>query len=76
MEKGDLKTLEIQPQQNVYMVSGKRKMMKTIHLFLYNNEDGEKKLLMLLKSKNGAKLTIKEEEKQSVFVRYFQNYRS
>ena len=28
LDKGDLKTLEIQPEQNVYLVSGKTKMMK------------------------------------------------
>lgn len=52
LEKGDLKTLEIQPQQNVYMVSGKTKMMKTIHqLFYITTKKNYKKLLMLLKSK-------------------------
>ena len=30
LDKGDLKTLEIQPEQNVYLVSGKTKMMKII----------------------------------------------
>ena len=35
LDKGDLKSLEIQPEQNVYMVSGKTKMMKTIHQQFY-----------------------------------------
>lgn len=37
LEKGDLKTLTIQPEQNVYMVSGelKKVKMKHIHLLFY-----------------------------------------
>ena len=37
LEKGDLKTLTIQPEQNVYMVSGelKKVKMKNIHLQSY-----------------------------------------
>ncbi|MCL7602015.1 ATP-dependent metallopeptidase FtsH/Yme1/Tma family protein, partial [Staphylococcus aureus] len=39
LEKGDLKTLEIQPQQNVYMVSGKTKNDEDYSsTILYNNE--------------------------------------
>ncbi len=55
MEKGDLKTLEIQPQQNVYMVSGKTKNdEKTIHqLFLYSNEKELQKITDAAKKQNG-----------------------
>ena len=35
LDKGDLKSLEIQPEQNVYMVSGKTKMVKIIHQQYY-----------------------------------------
>ena len=35
LNKGDLKTLEIQPEQNVYMVSGKTKKMKITHRQFY-----------------------------------------
>lgn len=52
LEKGDLKTLEIQPQQNVYMVSGKTKNDEDYSsTILYNNEKELQKLLMLLKAK-------------------------
>ena len=43
LEKGDLKTLEIQPQQNVYMVSGKTKNDEDYSsTILYNNEKNYK----------------------------------
>ena len=35
LDKGDLKSLEIQPEQNVYMVSGKTKKVKIIHQQFY-----------------------------------------
>ena len=35
LDKGDLKTLEIQPEQNVYMVSGKTKKVKIILQLFY-----------------------------------------
>ena len=62
LEKGDLKTLEIQPQQNVYMVSGKTKMMKTIHQLFYITTKRITKITDAAKKQNGVKLTIKEEE--------------
>lgn len=69
LEKGDLKTLEIQPQQNVYMVSGKTKNDEDYSsTILYNNEKELQKITDAAKKQNGVKLTIKEEEKQSVFV--------
>src|SRR5699024_2453506 len=49
LDKGELKSLEIQPEQNEYMVSGKTKKDKA-------------------QSQDGLKFTVKEEEKQSVFV--------
>lgn len=52
LEKGDLKTLEIQPQQNVYMVSGKTKNDEDYSSTIYiTTKKNYKKLLMLLKSK-------------------------
>ena len=39
LEKGDLKTLEIQPEQNVYLVSGKTKNGEDYSsTMLYNNQ--------------------------------------
>ena len=38
LDKGDLKSLEIQPEQNVYMVSGKTKSGDDYSSVLYNNE--------------------------------------
>lgn len=35
LDKGELKSLEIQPEQNVYMVSGKTKKMKIILQLFY-----------------------------------------
>ena len=62
LEKGDLKTLEIQPQQNVYMVSGKTKNDEDYSsTILYNNEKITK-ITDAAKKQNGVKLTIKEEE--------------
>lgn len=64
LEKGDLKTLEIQPQQNVYMVSGKTKNDEDYSsTILYNNEKELQKITDAAKKQNGVKLTIKEEEK-------------
>ena len=42
LEKGDLKTLTIQPEQNVYMVSGELKKGKDetyTYSILFNNQD-------------------------------------
>ena len=69
LEKGDLKSLEIQPEQNVYMVSGKTKNDEDYSsTILYNNEKDLQKITDTAKKQDGLKLTVKEEEKQSVFV--------
>ena len=52
MDKGDLKTLEIQPEQNVYLVSGKTKNDEDYSsTILYNNEKDLQKLQMKQKPK-------------------------
>ncbi|MEQ6030121.1 ATP-dependent zinc metalloprotease FtsH [Staphylococcus saccharolyticus] len=69
LEKGDLKSLEIQPEQNVYMVSGKTKNDEDYSsTILYNNEKDLQKITDTAKKQDGLKFTVKEEEKQSVFV--------
>ena len=67
LDKGDLKTLEIQPEQNVYLVSGKTKMMKITLQRFYTITKRLTKLQMKQKPK-GLDFKVKEEEKQSVFV--------
>ncbi|MEJ7177449.1 ATP-dependent zinc metalloprotease FtsH [Staphylococcus caprae] len=69
LDKGDLKSLEIQPEQNVYMVSGKTKSGDDYSsTVLYNNEKDLQKITDTAKKQDGLKFTVKEEEKQSVFV--------
>ena len=69
LNKGDLKTLEIQPEQNVYMVSGKTKKDEDYSsTILYNNEKDLQKFTDTAKKQDNLKFTVKEEEKQSVFV--------
>ena len=69
LDKGDLKSLEIQPEQNVYMVSGKTKSGDEYSsTVLYNNEKDLQKITDTAKKQDGLKFTVKEEEKQSVFV--------
>ena len=69
LNKGDLKTLEIQPEQNVYMVSGKTKKDEDYSsTILYNNEKDVQKITDTAKKQDNLKFTVKEEEKQSVFV--------
>ncbi|NWK84887.1 ATP-dependent metallopeptidase FtsH/Yme1/Tma family protein [Staphylococcus sp. GSSP0090] len=69
LDKGDLKSLEIQPEQNVYMVSGKTKDDKEYSsTILYNNDKELEKITDKAQSQDGLKFTVKEEEKQSVFV--------
>lgn len=78
LEKGDLKTLEIQPQQNVYMVSGKTKNDEDYSsTILYNNEKELQKITDAAKKQNGVKLTIKEEEKEQTALRkaYLESFR-
>ena len=69
LNKGDLKTLEIQPEQNAYMVSGKTKKDEDYSsTILYNNEKDLQKITDTAKKQDNLKFTVKEEEKQSVFV--------
>ena len=69
LNKGDLKTLEIQPEQNVYMVSGKTKKDEDYSsTILYNNEKDLQKITDTAKKQDNLKFTVKEEEKQSGFV--------
>ena len=69
LNKGDLKTLEIQPEQNVYMVSGKTKKDEDYSsTILYNKEKDLQKITDTAKKQDNLKFTVKEEEKQSVFV--------
>ena len=69
LDKGDLKTLEIQPEQNVYLVSGKTKNDEDYSsTILYNNERDLQKITSEARSQKGLDFTVKEEEKQSVFV--------
>ena len=68
MDKGDLKTLEIQPEQNVYLVSGKTKMMKITLQRFYTITKRLTKITNEAKSQKGLDFKVKEEEKQSVFV--------
>ncbi|SCT35294.1 ATP-dependent zinc metalloprotease FtsH [Staphylococcus caeli] len=69
LDKGDLKSLEIQPEQNVYMVSGKTKNDEDYSsTILYNNEKELQNITDKAQKQDGLKFTVKEEEKQSVFV--------
>ncbi|MBE9430203.1 ATP-dependent zinc metalloprotease FtsH [Staphylococcus epidermidis] len=69
LDKGDLKSLEIQPEQNVYMVSGKTKNGEDYSsTILFNNEKDLQKITGTAKKQDGLKFTVKEEEEQSVFV--------
>ncbi|OOV75468.1 ATP-dependent zinc metalloprotease FtsH [Mammaliicoccus fleurettii] len=71
LEKGDLKTLTIQPEQNVYMVSGELKDGKDetyTSSVLFNNQDDLKKITDTAEKQDDLKFNVKEEEKQSVFV--------
>ena len=69
LDKGDLKSLEIQPEQNVYMVSGKTKNGEDYSsTILFNNEKDLQKITDTAKKQDGLKFTVKEEEEQSVFV--------
>lgn len=52
LDKGDLKSLEIQPEQNVYMVSGKTKNGEDYSsTILFNNEKDLQKSLIQLRNK-------------------------
>ncbi|MBK3720175.1 ATP-dependent zinc metalloprotease FtsH [Staphylococcus arlettae] len=69
LDKGDLKSLEIQPEQSVYMVSGKTKNDEDYSsTILYNNDKELQKITDTAQKQDNLKFTVKEEEKQSVFV--------
>ncbi|MBM0868684.1 cell division protease FtsH [Staphylococcus auricularis] len=69
LDKGELKSLEIQPEQNVYLVSGKNKDDKEYSsTILFNNSKELENITDKAKSQDDLKFTVKEEEKQSVFV--------
>ncbi|WP_251521007.1 MULTISPECIES: ATP-dependent zinc metalloprotease FtsH [Staphylococcus] len=69
LDKGELKSLKIQPEQNVYMVSGETKKGEDYSsTILYNNDKELEKITDKARSQNGLDFTVKEEEKQSVFV--------
>ncbi|RIM59229.1 ATP-dependent metallopeptidase FtsH/Yme1/Tma family protein [Staphylococcus arlettae] len=69
LDKGDLKSLEIQPEQSVYMVSGKTKNDEDYSsTILYNNDKELQKITDSAQKQDNLKFTVKEEEKQSVFV--------
>src|SRR5699024_11796631 len=69
LDKGELKSLEIQPEQNVYMVSGKTKNDEDYSsTILYNNDKELEKITDKAQNQDGLKFTVKEEEKQRIFV--------
>lgn len=69
LDKGDLKSLQIQPEQNVYLVSGKTKNDEDYSsTILYNNDKDLQKITDEARSQKGLDFKVKEEEKQSVFV--------
>ncbi|QLK85308.1 ATP-dependent zinc metalloprotease FtsH [Staphylococcus sp. 17KM0847] len=69
LEKGDLKSLEIQPENNVYKVSGKLKNNDDFaSTILFNNDKELDKVTETAKDQKGLEFTVKEEEGQSVFV--------
>ncbi|MGV3243218.1 ATP-dependent zinc metalloprotease FtsH [Staphylococcus sp. 11261D007BR] len=69
LEDGELKSLEIQPDNNVYKVSGKLQndddYASTI---LFNNSKELEQVTDAAKNQDGLDFTIKEEEGQSVFL--------
>lgn len=69
LDKGELKTLEIQPEHNVYKVSGKLKNNDDYaSTILFNNDKELDKITETAKEQKGLDFTVKEEEGQSVFV--------
>ncbi|KIX89865.1 zinc metalloprotease [Staphylococcus microti] len=69
LEKGDLKSLEIQPESNVYKVSGKLKNNDDFaSTILFNNDKELDKVTDTAQKQKGLEFTVKEEEGQSVFV--------
>ena len=67
MDKGELKSLEIQPEQNVYMVSGKTKKDEDYSsTILYNNEKDLQNITDKEKKQDGLKFTVKEEKTKCI----------
>lgn len=69
LDNGELKSLEIQPENNVYKVSGKLKNNDDYaSTILFNNDRELNKVTETAKDQKGLDFTVKEEEGQSVFV--------
>ncbi|UXR69778.1 ATP-dependent zinc metalloprotease FtsH [Staphylococcus sp. IVB6246] len=69
LEKGDVKSLEIQPENNVYKVSGKLKNNDDFaSTVLFNNDKELDKITDTAQNQKGLEFTVKEEEGQSIFV--------
>lgn len=70
LDNGELKSLEIQPENNVYKVSGKLKNNDDYaSTILFNNDQELNKVTETAKDQKGLDFTVKEEEEgQSVFV--------
>ncbi|EGQ3737797.1 ATP-dependent metallopeptidase FtsH/Yme1/Tma family protein [Staphylococcus pseudintermedius] len=69
LDNGELKSLEIQPENNVYKVSGKLKNNDDYaSTILFNNDQELNKVTETAKDQKGLDFTVKEEEGQSVFV--------
>ena len=67
LNKGDLKTLEIQPEQNVYMVSGKTKKDEDYSsTILYNNEKDLQKSQIQLRNKIILNLQLKKKKTKCI----------
>ncbi|HCA6974653.1 TPA: ATP-dependent zinc metalloprotease FtsH [Staphylococcus pseudintermedius] len=69
LDNGELKSLEIQPENNVYKVSGKLKNNDDYaSTILFNNDQELNKVTETAKDQKGLDFTVREEEGQSVFV--------
>lgn len=69
LDNGELKSLEIQPENNVYKVSGKLKNNDDYaSTILFNNDQELNKVTETAKDQKGLDFTVKEEEGQSVFI--------
>ncbi|MCG3400548.1 ATP-dependent zinc metalloprotease FtsH [Staphylococcus massiliensis] len=69
LDKGELKSLTIQPEQNVYMVEGEMKDGEEYSsAILFNNQKELEKVTDTARDQKKLDFNVKEEEKQSVFV--------
>lgn len=69
LESGELKSLEIQPENNVYKVSGKLQNNDDYaSTILFNNNQELERVTETAQNQDGLDFTVKEEEGQSVFV--------